>query len=188
MSKLGWWQGDGVCDSLIGLHAFRGCDTMSAFASRGKLSALNLLKRDITCQETFSQVHQSWDVQSWLFEKVQQFTCRMYVAASSTTELNDLGNQLFLRGWVQSATILQWLSLQTPHSSQLPGSNVQVMSACSSHIARPYQVWMHRWWWQARSPFTGCGRHQHQMLSWNCWLACVSVPASCQNIRAWQID
>ena len=62
---------------------------MSAFASRGKLSSLKLMKRDITYQETFSQVGQTWDVQPQLFEKVQQFTCRMNVAASSTTEVND---------------------------------------------------------------------------------------------------
>ena len=27
----------------------------------------------------------------------------------------------------------------------------------------------------ASSPFTGCGRNQHRMLSWNCWLACKCV-------------
>ena len=96
-SKLGWSLGDSVCDSLIGLHVLTGCDTMSSFTSRGKLSAIKLMKRDITYQETFSQVHQSWDVKSHLFEKVQQFTCRVYVAASSTTEMNDLRYQLFLR-------------------------------------------------------------------------------------------
>ena len=58
------------------------CDTVSAFASRGKLSALKLTKRSITYQETFCQVGPSWDVQPQLFEKAQQFTCRMYVAAS----------------------------------------------------------------------------------------------------------
>ena len=58
------------------------CDTVSAFASRGKLSALKLTKRNITYQETFCQVGTSWDVQPQLFEKAQQFTCRMYVAAN----------------------------------------------------------------------------------------------------------
>ena len=48
------------------------------------------MKRDITYQETFSQVGQTWDVQPQLFEKVQQFTCRKNVAASSTTEVNDM--------------------------------------------------------------------------------------------------
>ena len=104
ISKLALSLGDSVCDSLIGLHAFTGCDTVSAFASRGKLNALKLMQRDITYQETFSQVGQSWDVQPQLFEKVQQFTCRMYVAASSTTEVNDLRYQLFCakRGEIES--------------------------------------------------------------------------------------
>ena len=34
--------------------------------------------------------------------------------------------------------------LPAPSSSQLPGSNLEVMSTCSSHIARLYQVWMDR--------------------------------------------
>ena len=32
------------------------------------------------------------------------------------------------------------LSIHTPPSSQLPGSNLEVLSACSSHNARSYQV------------------------------------------------
>ena len=67
-SKLTWSLGDSVCDSQIGLHAFTGYDTVSAFASRGKLSSLKLMKRDITYQETFSQVGQTWNVQPQLFE------------------------------------------------------------------------------------------------------------------------
>ena len=104
ISKLALSLGDSVCDSLIGLHAFTGCDTVSAFANRGKLSALKLMQRDITYQETCGQVGQSWDVQPKLFEKVKQFTCRMYVAASRTTEVNDLRYQLFCakRGEIES--------------------------------------------------------------------------------------
>ena len=77
ISKLAWSLGDSVCDSLIGLHAFTGCDTVSAFASRRKLSALKPMKSDITYLDTFIQVGQSWDVQPQLSEKVLQFTCRM---------------------------------------------------------------------------------------------------------------
>ena len=104
ISKLALSLGDSVCDSLIGLHACTGCDTVSAFDSRGNLSALKRMQRDITYQETFSQVGLSLDVQPQLFEKVQQFTCRMYVAASSTTTVNDLRYQLFCakRGQIES--------------------------------------------------------------------------------------
>ena len=63
ISKLALSVGDSVCDSLIGLHAFTGCGTVSAFACRGKLSALKLMQRDITYQETFSQVGHAWGVQ-----------------------------------------------------------------------------------------------------------------------------
>ena len=56
ISKLGKALGEGICDSLIGLHAFTGCDTVSAFAGHGKLSALKLLKKNITFQATFSQL------------------------------------------------------------------------------------------------------------------------------------
>ena len=74
------------------------CDTESAFASRGKLSALKLTKRSITNQEPFCQVGPLWGVQPQLFEKAQQFTCRIHMRllASNTTEVNDLRYQLFL--------------------------------------------------------------------------------------------
>ena len=68
---------------------------MSAFASRRQLSALKLMKKDITYQEMLSQVGQSWDVQPHIFQKVQQFTCPMYVAASRTIEVKDLRYKLF---------------------------------------------------------------------------------------------
>jgi len=46
VNKIGISQGQGVCDSLIGLHAFTGYDSVSCFAGKGKLIALQLLKKD----------------------------------------------------------------------------------------------------------------------------------------------
>eukprot|EP00745_Piridium_sociabile_P027749 TRINITY_DN44663_c0_g1_i3.p1 TRINITY_DN44663_c0_g1~~TRINITY_DN44663_c0_g1_i3.p1 ORF type:complete len:1606 (-),score=395.32 TRINITY_DN44663_c0_g1_i3:590-5317(-) len=107
ITKLGKALGDSICNSLIGLHAFTGCDSVSAFAGRGKLGALKLLKKDISFQETFYQLGQSWDVSEELFERVQQFTCQMYTAGSSTTEVNELRYQLFCakRGEVESSQL-----------------------------------------------------------------------------------
>ena len=45
--QLAWSLGDSICDSLIWLYAFTCCDTVSAFASRRKLSALKPMKSDI---------------------------------------------------------------------------------------------------------------------------------------------
>ena len=63
ISKLAWSLGDSVCDSLIGLHAYTCYDTVIAFASRGKLSSLKVMKMDVTYHETYSHVGQTWDVQ-----------------------------------------------------------------------------------------------------------------------------
>ena len=95
ITKLGSAIGVTICNSLIGLHSFTGCDTVSAFAGRGKLGALKLLKKDTVYQETFSQLGQSWDVSTELFERVQQSTCRMYAAGKGTTDVNELRYQLF---------------------------------------------------------------------------------------------
>jgi len=38
--------GRSVCNALIGMHAFTGCDTISAFAGRGKMTALKQMKSD----------------------------------------------------------------------------------------------------------------------------------------------
>ena len=38
--KLALVIGDDVCQAFVGLHAFTGCDSVSAFASRGKMGAL----------------------------------------------------------------------------------------------------------------------------------------------------
>ena len=43
INKLRHGLGDGVCHSLIGMHAYAGCDTISAFAGRGKLGANEII-------------------------------------------------------------------------------------------------------------------------------------------------
>ena len=107
ISKLAMALGECICTSLIGLHEFTGCDTVSALAGRGKLGALKLLKKDITHQETFSQLGQAWDVSTDLFEKVQDFTCRMYAPGKSTVKVNELRYQLFCarRGEIESSQL-----------------------------------------------------------------------------------
>ena len=137
ISKLAWSLRDSVCDSLIGLHAFTGYDTVGAFASRGTLGSLKLMKSDITYQETFSHVGHTWDVQPHLFEKVQTFNCRMNVAASSTTEMNDLRYQLFCAktGDIESSLLPPCIACLVRH---LLRDNYQAAtSKCFLHVPDP---------------------------------------------------
>ena len=45
-----------IAETLPGLHAFTGCDTVSSFAGKGKLSALTIVKRDTDFQNAFSEL------------------------------------------------------------------------------------------------------------------------------------
>ena len=54
------------------MHAYTGCDTVSAFVGRGKMGALKLMKSETTYQEAFSELGCSWNVSPDLFEKLQE--------------------------------------------------------------------------------------------------------------------
>ena len=48
--------GASVCRSLPGFHAFTGCDTVSAFAGRGKVAGYRIVKRNDEFQKMFQQL------------------------------------------------------------------------------------------------------------------------------------
>ena len=37
--------GEDVCQAMIGVHAYTGCDSVSAFGGQGKIKALNLINK-----------------------------------------------------------------------------------------------------------------------------------------------
>ena len=114
----------------------------------------------------------------------------MWLLASNTTEVNDLRYQLFCakRGEIESSLLLPCRDCLFMH---LLRANYQAaIWKCCLH-ARPTVPDPTKCGLiddDGNSPFTGCGRHQHQMLSWYCWLVSVSVPVSCQRVHAWHMD
>ena len=77
------------------MHAYTGCDTTSAFAGKGKSSALKLLTTDRDVTEMFLQVGQDWDLSSELMDQLEAFTCRIYAPKTLSTEVNALQYHLF---------------------------------------------------------------------------------------------
>ena len=82
--------GKDVCLGLLGLHSFTGCDSVSAFAGKGKLAALKLLKTDKEVQQTFADLGKQWDLSDDLFEKLEVFTCKLYAPKQEVKKINDL--------------------------------------------------------------------------------------------------
>ena len=84
-----------LCRCLPGLHAFTGCDSVSAFSDKGKLTALKLVKRKPAFQEVFQQLGMDWEVSDELFARLQEFTCLLYSSSPGTNDVNILRYRLF---------------------------------------------------------------------------------------------
>ena len=84
ITKLAQVLGLGVCKALVGLHAFTGCDTNSAFAGRGKLAGFKLLDYD-KFQQTFSKLGKEFPLSTEVFTSLQEFTCQLYASRSPFT-------------------------------------------------------------------------------------------------------
>ena len=72
VSKIDYENEAGVCKGLLGLRAFTGCDTTSAFHSRGKVKALRVMLKHNSV-ETFGLLGQNseWEVSQQLFDELQ---------------------------------------------------------------------------------------------------------------------
>ena len=67
VSKISDYLGAKVSSCLPGLHAFTGCDSVSAFAGKGKAAALKLVQRQVAFQTTFNELGEQFEVRSFLF-------------------------------------------------------------------------------------------------------------------------
>ncbi|KAG5895991.1 hypothetical protein JTB14_005097 [Gonioctena quinquepunctata] len=77
--------GEDVCLALPGLHAFTGCDTVSAFAGKGKAAALKLLRTHKQFAIAMSRLGDSLDVSDETNIVLETFVCRLYNHKVSTS-------------------------------------------------------------------------------------------------------
>lgn len=56
------------------------------FSDKGKLGALELMQRKCHYQYKFSVFGQPWELSSGVFQKLQEFTCHLFVPKSATTD------------------------------------------------------------------------------------------------------
>ena len=79
----------------MGVHAFTGCDSVSAFRGQGKIKALNLINKSHEYRQLFIAFGQEWHVTEHGFQIVQAFTCVMYCAHTNTKLVNELRYEMF---------------------------------------------------------------------------------------------
>ena len=67
-----------VCKALIGLHALTGCDTVSAFASKGKWRPLQMIAKNQIFVETMKNIGKEWSLSNKTFKGTGEFMCNLY--------------------------------------------------------------------------------------------------------------
>ena len=95
VSEMATKLGDNLCDSLIGLHAFSGCDSVSSFAGKGKKTHLNLMKSDPTCRQAMRGLGEDFEVSNELYKLCERYTCSLYGQVEGS-DINKLRFQLFI--------------------------------------------------------------------------------------------
>ena len=104
----------------------------------------------------------------------------MYIANSSTCEVNELCHQLFCgkMGNIESSQLppcRDWLYMHA-----LSGSNLELLSTSFSNGAKSNSAWMDWERWQAGHSLDAFPP-LHQMWSWSCYHASVCIHANCQS-------
>ena len=83
-----------ICSSLLGLHAFKGCDSVSSFSGKEKITALTILKSNKNFQEAFSSLHQNWTLPDELFGRLEVYM-QTLSKQKTNVKINELRYQLF---------------------------------------------------------------------------------------------
>ena len=112
--------GANICRSLPGFHAFTGCDTVSAFAGRGKVSGYRIVSRSAEFQGIFQQLGTEWDLSDHLYCSLEKFTCSVYCSNPGTSDINELRYRLFClkRGDVESNQLPPCRDMLRKHSQR----------------------------------------------------------------------
>lgn len=107
IEKLNSAIGKNVANALVGLHAFTGCDTVSAFSGKGKVNPFKLLSKNERYVDTFSDIGAQLNLREETFLAVEEFTCQMYARGTKIRRVNKLRYDIFRskKGKIDSAQL-----------------------------------------------------------------------------------
>ena len=87
--------GSDVCKALLGVHSFTGCDSVSAFAGRGKQRAFQIIKSDQNARNVLGKLGETWTLSSDMHSQLERFACKLYATKPGTHDINELRYNLF---------------------------------------------------------------------------------------------
>ena len=67
-----------ACEAFMVLHALTGCDTVSAFSSKGKLRPMQMIVKNHIYVKTMKDIGKEWSVSDDTFSATEEFVCHLY--------------------------------------------------------------------------------------------------------------
>ena len=92
-----------VCASLIGLHAFTGCDSTSAFHGKGKAIFFHFVKENKQHLMALKKLGQSFNTDTELITQLEALVCQVY--KSQTESVDKASYLLFCMGSKEEASL-----------------------------------------------------------------------------------
>lgn len=93
INQLSSHYGSDVCQAIIGMHVFTGCDTVSAFKGKGKVRPLRLMLESAETVNAFRQLGCEWMPNEELLRGLETFVCTLY--DEKTSDVNEARHSLF---------------------------------------------------------------------------------------------
>lgn len=148
--------GNDLCNALLSLHAFTGCDTISSFVRKGKVGPLRVLQKNPQYIPVFKGLGTSPTVTPGQFDDLEAFTCLLYGARSGIKDINKLRYTMFMTRFTPKNQLL----------SSESGIDLSLLPPCRSslrmHVVRAnYQalIWNQANWAypELPKPYNGHG-------------------------------
>ena len=100
--------GADVCNALLGMHAFTGCDSTSAFSGKGKKLAFDLIShggaKGQEARRAMIEIGKSFQLSEEALQLMEQFTCALY-GRPQAGSINTVRYELFCRGKSSSSQL-----------------------------------------------------------------------------------
>lgn len=140
------------------------------FSDKGKLGALELMQRKCHYQYNFSVFGQPWELSSGCFQKLQEFTCHLFVPKSATTDA--IINPSLPKG--MKSTPASFPHAKIAYSSMNCMQTIKQAFGDDSCNVNPL-CWIQQVMAGQLMPkgiwtFSGCLNHHHQKLPWSLWI------------------
>ena len=85
---------DDLCEALIGYHSFTGCDSVSAFAGKGKKKPWKIVLNSTEYVKAFKNLGTLWHISVEQLEVLEMFVCNMY-CKSGGRDVNEFRYKIY---------------------------------------------------------------------------------------------